>query len=44
MHRYARTLKYLISCGVRRDRALLTVARAFALTPEQIVILDRLAA
>lgn len=42
MAKYAKALKTLVKAGYARDKALVAVSTAFALTPEQIVILDRL--
>ena len=42
MTKYAKTLKALTSRGYKRDRALLLIQDVFKLTPEQVVILDRL--
>lgn len=38
---YLRTLKYMISQGMSRDRALLCVSHAFGLTPDATVKLAR---
>ena len=40
----AKTLKYMVAQGYRRDKALLACSEAFALTPEEVTILARLAA
>lgn len=42
MAKYAKSLRTLVEAGYRRDRALLAISRAYMLTPEQIVILDRM--
>jgi hypothetical protein len=36
MAAYVKTLSYLIRQGMRRDKALLLVSRAHALTPDQV--------
>lgn len=41
MRRYLKTLRYLVSHGVRKDKALLVLQTAFALSPEQITELAR---
>jgi hypothetical protein len=40
MHRYVDTLNRLVRAGYNRDKAMLAVARAYALTPEQIADLN----
>lgn len=41
MAKYVRTLKYMISQGYNRDKALFALSKAFALSPDQIAELAK---